>query len=312
MTSRDDRFLLRRQNIEKARAANKITRATLQIRKWIIHKRYVRQQKPRDYNLPVSATNLLITVAFNNSWLIKLQSRALRQFLNDDYHLVVVDNSPDIEQSSEIRNAAGVEGYTYVPAPMNPYSWLDPSLSHSLALDWAWRNIAKHIEPDIVVFLDHDIFPISHTTIRGLLGGALASGYRRVSGARWLLWPGLLALSFRRVERFTPTFMPRRDTDSGGSMWWRVYSRVPESEIRFLEREELIFGDTSKRIGDGSSGEVHLLDDHWLHLVDGSGWGDGIGKIGRLPLEAGQLSLEKLVSFAHSLRTRKKASDASS
>jgi len=112
MTSRDDRFLLRRQNIEKARAANKITRATLQIRKWIIHERYVRQQKPRDYNLPVSATNLLITVAFNDSWLIKLQSRALRQFLNDDYHLVVVDNSPDIEKSSEIRDAAGVEGYT--------------------------------------------------------------------------------------------------------------------------------------------------------------------------------------------------------
>jgi len=305
MVTRDDRFLLRKENIEKAKSAGKLFRAYLQVRKRAIHWWYVRQPI-RSGQVPLGPTrNLLISVAFNDPTLVALQARAVSQFLQGEYELVVIDNSSDGDKRAAIRALADRYGFTYVPAPRNPYSWRDPSVSHSLALDWCWKNVVRVVAPTTVVFLDHDLFPIGVVDIESLRGAAIAAGYRRDSDERWLLWPGLLALDFWRVDPLKPSFMPRKDTDSGGSLWWQVYSQVPQSEIRFLQREDIVFADTAQRFGDGSAGEMHLFDGHWLHLVDGSGWSDGIGKIGKLPLNDPEVSLEGLIQFVDSFRQGK-------
>lgn len=302
MTSHDDRYLLRRRNIDREQSANKFTRAMFQIRKRMVYERYVRCAGPSLDSSHAREQNLLISVAFNNSSLIKLQAEAVTKFLSGYSEFMVVDNSPDDEEKREIRSLADSYGFTYIQAPHNPFSWIDPSLSHSGVLDWAWKRIVTQVKPGTVVFLDHDVFPISPVVLPELLQGSLAAGYRRSSGLRWLLWPGLLALDYQRVSRYRPRFMPHRDTDSGGSMWWRVYSRVQENEIRFVDREQLVFGDTSRRSGDGSGGEMHLLDGKWLHLVDGSGWSDGDGKLGKLPLPSAEPRLEEVLFLVGELR----------
>lgn len=303
MTSPDARYLRRRESIERAKRASKFGRAALQLRKHLIHWWFVNQSAPiRQISIPKDK-NLLISVAFNDPELIELQARALKKFVSGDYSFLVVDNSPDSDKRAAINLLSRELGFFYCPSPPNPYSWVDPSISHSLVLDWAWKNIVRRSAPKIVVFLDHDVFPIRDVAIDQLIQGSLAAGYRRESGERWLLWPGLLALNFSRIDSFNPTFMPRNDTDSGGSLWWRVFSRVAESNFRFLKREDLVFGDTSNRFGDGSSGEMHILDGSWLHLVDGSGWSDGVAKTHKLPLGGKRLTVEGLVAFAHSIPT---------
>jgi len=274
----------------------------MQLRKVANRELYVR--KNLGGSLPSGVGHLLVSVAFNNPKLIKLQAEALRRFVVDVYTLVVVDNSTDSRHSEELKLMAVGEGFTYLKAPKNPYSWIDPSLSHSLALDWAWKQIVEKVQPATVTLLDHDVFPTQEVALSGILEGAVAAGFKRVSlgSSRWLLWPGLLMFDYQAVARYRMSFMPRRDTDSGGALFWNLYSTLPESSFRFLKRKELIFSSDSPRYGDGGSGEFHIFDDIWLHLVDGSGWSDGVEKMKKLPGGKGNETLDSLLLLVSGLR----------
>jgi len=278
----------------------------MQVRKRLLHWLYVRKASAGAGG-KTSGTSpfIVISVAFNNPDLIALQAEALARFVESDYEFVVVDNSSDADKRQEIQSITENCAGEYVGAPSNPYSWIDPSLSHSLAMDWAWRNLVTPRTNPFVVLLDHDLFPVAPVTLEGVIGSAHLAGFKRVSGDRWLLWPGLLVINRSLVEHFRISFMPKKNTDSGGSLWWSIYSKLDSRSIRFLTREEIVFADDSIRAGDGSSGEVHLFDDTWLHLVDGSGWSDGVAKAQRLFLNGGGSRLEQILDFLNAERSKR-------
>ncbi len=268
----------------------------MQIAKHLRHGLYIRSSPQRLDSCGFSKL-LVVTIAFNNPELIRLQAEALNTFLEDDFCHIVVDNSPDSDGRSQVLQAATEFGSTYLPAPANPYSWIDPSVSHAFALDWAWKQVARRAGVRVVAFLDHDVFPTQPCSLEKLLGGHLAAGYKRESDQHWLLWPGLLVVDFSQLSQFRVSFMPKADTDAGGSLWWTVYSRVATEKLRFFNRTSVAFGDTSKRFGDGSPGEFHVFEEGWVHLIDGSGWGDGVGKLDRLPVEGKSSNLQKILDF---------------
>jgi hypothetical protein len=295
----DPRFRLREEHLRTQRGANKFKRAFMQLRKVATRELYVRERGLGSWlPVPVGREVLVLTVAFNSADLIRIQAGSLQRFLAGSYSLGVVDNSPDEYERERIRAIAGEFGIHYFSAPRNPYSWIDPSISHSLALDWAWRNIVRKAKPRKVLLLDHDVFLLSPASVDSLLGPAAVAGYKRMSlgSERWILWPGLLAFDCAQVRNFRISFMPKKDTDSGGTLHWTVYSKLHQKQIRFLHRQEIVFSPGARRVGDGSSGEVHLFDASWLHLVDGSGWSDGVGKLAKLPGEGPGLSLEGLIA----------------
>jgi len=292
----DDRFRKRLDYLERAKSANKLERAGMQIAKRLRHGLYIRSSPQRLDSCGFSKL-LVVTIAFNNPELIRLQAAALSAFLEDDFCHIVVDNSPDSDCRSQVMRAAKEFGCTYLAAPANPYSWIDPSVSHAFALDWAWKQLARRARAKVVAFLDHDVFPTRPGSLEKLLGGHLAAGYKRESDQHWLLWPGLLVVDFSQLSQFRVSFMPRADTDAGGSLWWTVYSRVATEKLRFFNRTSVAFGDTSKRFGDGSPGEFHIFEEGWVHLIDGSGWGDGVGKLDRLPVEGKSSNLQKILDF---------------
>ena len=289
----DERYRQRLDYIQRRKRASKVERAGIEILKGLRHWSYIRRSPLNSAKVPTSPV-LIVTVAFNNPDLIRLQAEALSAFLVDDYLHVVIDNSPDLPHRAKVLQVAKDCGLSYFGAPENPFSWIDPSVSHAFALDWAWRQVVSKVEPELVVFLDHDVFPTQKTSVRALLGGHLVAGYKRESEHRWLVWPGLFIANYSDLSRFRVSFMPKADTDAGGSLWWSVYSRVAPDRIRFFDRTAVAFGDTSQRFGDGSPGEFHRFEDGWVHLVDGSGWSDGVGKLDRLPAQG---TLDELLTF---------------
>ena len=294
MNQGDYRYLKRLGYLARLKNANKFQRAGIELLKRIRRFFYVRHRVVPPESLE-SSRIIVVTIAFNNPDLVLIQAEALRKFLQEDYTHIVVDNSPDEHERAEVRTAAESWGSLYLPAPHNPYSWIDPSVSHAFALDWAWFQVVAKLKPEIAVYLDHDVFPTKPSSIRQLLSDKLVAGYQRKSDHRWLLWPGLLVMGFPEFSKFKVSFMPKADTDAGGSLWWTVYTKIAPERIRFLDRQVVAFGDTSKRYGDGSPGEIHIFEGGWVHLVDGSGWSDGVAKMERLPRDGREDNLQGII-----------------
>ena len=106
-------------------------------------------------------------------------------------------------------------------------------------------------------------------------------------------------MRFDIASRFAISFMPRGDTDSGGSLWWRFYSRIEDGLIGNFPIEEVRFAEETTP---SWHGEIQIFDDKWLHLVDGSGWGDGQSKVDKLPLRS--FNLEAVLAFVENLPGR--------
>ena len=304
MVEGDQRFTKRLDYLARVKSANKLQRAGIELAKRIRRLMYVLHPVENPKSLDSSKV-IVVTIAFNNPDLVGIQAEALRKFLHEDYTHIVVDNSPDDHERAEVRTVAESWGSVYLPAPSNPYSWIDPSVSHAFALDWAWHQVVAKLKPEIAVYLDHDVFPTKPSSFRRLLGDKLVAGYQRKSEQRWLLWPGLFVVGFPEFSKFRVSFMPKADTDAGGSLWWTVYSKIAPERIRFLGRQVVAFGDTSKRYVDGSPGEIHVFEDGWVHLVDGSGWSDGVAKMERLPRDGMEGNLQGIIRLVTGNTTEK-------
>jgi len=221
---------------------------------------------------------LFVTVAFNEPRLIKLQLEALHKFVDGPFQVLIIDNSLDRGAASEIQELCGASGAVYLRGPWNLFSLFQGSLSHSSTLDWAWRGLLKKLQATTLVLLDHDIFLVAPLHDTDLLRGAIAAGREEKRAGMWYLWPGLLALSLKDFATEKFTFMPYRELDSGGSLWLTFYSKKPREAFTVYSREVV-------NIMPGTRAEdsaVEVIDDRWVHLIDGSGWLDGTGKFERI------------------------------
>lgn len=305
MAKDEERVQLRLERLRLLKSASPARRGFFELEKRLRRLLYLTKKPTTTLSeLPQRPHILFVTVAFNQKDLVALQLEALRRFVQEPHGAIVVDNSPDVFQRAAIRKVCKDFGVGYIPAPKNPYSWLDPSLSHAFALDWAWEKLVRKIRPEIVVFLDHDLFPIDSVSIEELIASRDAVGQKKGEGSPWFLWPGFLLMRWGGFVKRRVSFMPRGVTDSGGQMWWSAYRKMDTKQIGFVEVEIRRF-----KSGESPSwhGEVHLFAKNWLHLVDGSGWGDGEAKGRKLPLPS--FSLESLTKFVHSIPVRSETPD---
>ncbi len=147
MTQSDERHKLRIEHIQAQKSASKPVRALLQLRKIVFREFFVRQKSPRVLSQDVE--NLVLSVAFNNPGLIELQAQALRRFVSESHHFVVIDNSSDEEQSTRLEELGDGYGFSYVKAPRNPASVgeqvinsLAQAVGSSQAECWSSRDTA--------------------------------------------------------------------------------------------------------------------------------------------------------------------------
>lgn len=221
---------------------------------------------------------VFVTVAFNDARLIRLQLEALGRFVTTDFRVLVIDNSLSPDARAGIHRACDEFDAVYIRGPWNLFSLFQGSLSHSSTLDWAWRGLIRQLGATTIALLDHDLFPVAAVTEESLLRGSWAAGREERRAGMWYLWPGLLVMKLDRFRHQRFSFMPYRELDSAGGLWVPFYSRFPKSAFTIYERDviEVLPG---TRAEDSS---VEVIDQRWVHLIDGSGWLDGTGKFERV------------------------------
>jgi hypothetical protein len=209
----------------------------------------------------------IVSVAFNKPELIRTQIRLVEKYLRDTYDLVIVDNSTDDACSASIAEICRSAGVRYVESGSEPSN---PSMSHGLCLNWAYRNVIQPSPSRYFGTIDHDIFPIRPTSIIPNLGSGLYGLLQHVSP--WYLWPGFSFFDKEFVEEVVPgsdlDFRPIPGLDTGGGNWPILYSKIDVSLVTPPAGYEM------KRLREGDSHQLahYVMMGDWLHMINGSSW----------------------------------------
>ncbi len=177
---------------------------------------------------------LLVVIAFNDSETIRWQSRLIQRNVRDVIY-VVVDNSSDPVAASEIANYCREQEISHVRLESNPWTGRNPSRSHGLAMNWAWRHLVLPGRPGYFGFIDHDLFPIVPTEpFQPLMSeGLVCHGDLRQVGERWFLWAGFCLFDYRRVCHLPLDFGLDwfAGLDTGGANYEVLYRHIDRMSI---------------------------------------------------------------------------------
>ncbi len=209
----------------------------------------------------------IVTIAFNNDMVIEHQVRLLNKYLLDPYHYTIADNSSDPAKQEKIMQIAKKTDISYIFLPKNPFTGIDPSLSHGSALNWIFRNYIKHRKAKFFGFIDHDIFPVQPTRVVDSLQENPVYGLIQERGDVWYLWPGFCFFQHDYTKDKKINFMPSKACDTGGGNWKSIYSELDKSKIPQLKHKY----DQLRKGGVARSDWVEYIGD-WLHTFNASGW----------------------------------------
>lgn len=235
----------------------------------------------------------LVSVSFNNEFVIKAQIELLKKHLADPYYFTVVDNSSDAEKRGMIRTICQAEHVGYISLPANPFSGHFGNWSHGLALNWVFKNFIAPRGADNFGFLDHDLFPIKSTSLVEFLKRYRLGGVMHQNGKYWYLWPGccfyrrevFMGKKVNFSSRYVRDGLKVAALDTGGGNWAGLYSLTDKSscytfthQLAFLNEknpdgplfEHLgSLKDVEKRFDTGKLGTsprlVEFFGD-WLHI----------------------------------------------
>lgn len=218
----------------------------------------------------LSGKKVLITIAFEDAMMIARQAELVARFVPHDVH-IVADNSLSEDGARAVLNAAESAGLVYLRLPPNPWTRIEPSRSHGLAMNWIWKRILGPSSPQAFGFLDHDLFPLAPDDPFSLLDVCPFYGDQRHAGGRWFLWAGFCFFRMRDVENLPLDF--GQDwfigLDTGGGNWRSLYRLV---EFRSLPHRPIsVIPAIPGILPDRAYFEMR---GNWLHAV---GFGGDIG-----------------------------------
>lgn len=217
----------------------------------------------------------LATIAFNKPRCVDEQIRLLWKHLEDEWTLIVVDQSTNVEMAAQIREIVLANvGCVYVhPKTRMHHEGLN--LASEMLLEEPGL-VMPYSDAPYIGFLDHDIFPIRPTTLIDKIeeAGFYGVGQRHPATGNLYLWPGFCFFSREWLAGRPLDFTGyrdgdrRNDGDTGSGLaplfadedWEKMY-RVPHAHHALRRPDEY---------GLQSWGYETLGD--WLHFTNASGW----------------------------------------
>lgn len=218
----------------------------------------------------------LITIAFNNPFLVENQMRLIKKRLVDtNYSHTIADNSSDPSARKEISELCKRENIGYISLPKDYVRIFTkrPSYSHGAAMNWVYYNYIRPRNSAFFGFIDHDLFPIKDYSILEKIKNQDFYGHIKERGRFWYLWAGFCFFKTEKVSSFKLNFFPfiKEGTylDTGGSNYPALYENYNKETLFFASPavEEAI------REGDDYHADfIHYIDAAWLHSINGSNW----------------------------------------
>ncbi len=224
--------------------------------------------------LPLKKDLLIISVAFNNSETISIQYSHLVKNLKEDFDYLIADNSSKENISDELKIFCEKNNLSYIRLPKNPLTNIRTSGSHSIALNWCYRNIIKKNKPKYFGLLDHDIFPIRDVEIVKNMKNGFWGVVRTKKEKWWYFWPGFSFFEYEKFKKYRFDFFPYHADrngliflDTGGSNYNSICKKIDRNSISVAE--SVIIDIPTKKplvIGRDSSQTFEIIDNKWMHI----------------------------------------------
>ena len=230
---------------------------------------------------------LLLTVAFNNERLIKKQIEQIKSMIKDtDYQHVVVDNSLNKKKRGAIKAVCKQYGIEYIQIPylITLLFHYQIAVSHGAALNWLYYHYLREKRPMRFSLLDHDIFPVRDFNMTRILGQRDFYGVSRIKEGEWYLWPGFCIYNFDTFPTepdFLPRYTKKNFLDTGGGNYRKFYCKYSLKDVAFPEVRTIRIKNSKelvRRCDIYHSDYVQIVDDAWLHLINGSNYANIKGK----------------------------------
>ena len=213
----------------------------------------------------------LFTVGFGRPELLYQQKRLLDKYLEDDFGLCLIDNTPGIMRN-KMEKVCADNGIGYMHTP-------DGKTEHNDGLNFAASHVTG-LKQDYVGFLDADIFPSKPTTLIDKIDTA---GFYGIMQTHWptgskYLWPGFCFFSKHWLNGRPLNFngIRARDKRYDGDCGSMLHTLFTEQD--FFDAPLIGMGYRSIRaqIPDEEniqSWGYELIGD-WVHLMNSSHWLD--------------------------------------
>lgn len=217
----------------------------------------------------------IVTVAFNNAELIRLQHATFRKNLVEPYHQIIVDNSTDQRVRAELFAFCKKEGLTYLGMPKNFLNRSGSSRSHAMALNYVYKRLIRQRQPAIFGITDHDLFPVRTVAISQLLDNQPFYGLLRQREPFWYISPILSFFRWDFIKNRHIDFFPIIEKsiylDTGGGNWKSIFSQFDKALLHFPKEE---IAPLHGEVADNYWTETlaWIGDRQWLHTINGSLW----------------------------------------
>ncbi|MCC0039711.1 MAG: hypothetical protein H6893_12170 [Brucellaceae bacterium] len=210
--------------------------------------------------------NVAFAIAFNTPWVIDFLTAAWERNV-ENMRLVVLDNSSSRDARAKHREICAARGVPYLGLPYNP-EW-NPNRSHGIAMNWAFHNVAAHLHPELVGFIDHDCFPVDAFDFAAQMNGKSLYGWKlnadKHPGA-WCFWAGFSFFRFAELagKRLDFKHSVELGLDTGGRNWPILYSYVEPQAVLGASMDVVV-----ERVGDAEA-RLMRFDKAFVHLAGAS------------------------------------------
>lgn len=201
----------------------------------------------------------IIVITFNCPEYLQIQYDAFKKFAQFKFEFIVCDNSDD-ENAERIRSICSKNHIFYC---QNKTEEKDFSISNALGLNLAWNVFHNNV--DYIFFADHDLFPFKRFELKSKYD---LVGLKQIRKHINYLWNGCLMIDTNIVSQMD--FMPGEDNgvryDTGGKMA-KLLSELGGN----------VFYISEDKFKNDDGYEYSVLDETFLHIVNGSNWKEDEG-----------------------------------
>jgi hypothetical protein len=192
-----------------------------------------------------------------------LQQNAIKKFCKDeDYEVVVIDNSSDGQLSEDLRYHAGQRGVKYFRIFSGAAGGSD---SHAFAANFAYSKLKEEYE--YFFHIDHDCIPVRDFSVKQILSGGHVMAGLGQARHKTYFWPGCVMWKNDALDKTLIDFSPLEGLDTGGSLC-RVVDKYGEGHCIF-------FNETYHQNPhfNGKENFYAMINDRmFLHFINGSNW----------------------------------------
>lgn len=216
----------------------------------------------------------IIIVVFNISNLIEKQIYLINKYCKDDYDIIIMDNSNNLQEADNVRRICLKLNCIYNKVN----SSADFSQSHASACNKAYLLYKDKYKYNL--FLDHDNFPIKDFSIKNnllnkILGGVGQIRIDKNSGKEiYYYWPGCVMINNQLINSNLVDFStnPKLGLDTGGNLHKVIDYHGIDSCINFDQydiQNDLFDHWTYNIICNQKSSENEF---QFMHFINASNW----------------------------------------